>query len=473
MPDEDSPKRQGTEFWKSRWLTVLLMAFDLAGFSAVWWLAYELRVWLGTWATGPINDFAPYAAVFPLVVALGMANAVVFGLYMHRRRVSSIARWGILIRAGYHYLLCLMVVGYFWKELDLGRSVIVLAGLLGFLHLYISRTLFRSLKESALAEGKGRVRAIVLGSGALAVEVNRSLDEHRDIGYDVVGYVRYDGDEVAPELAGLACLGTSDQLPSILHTKQVEEIFLAVPHLTPDEQLNLINVAEFPGLRIHLVSDLFGVLTREGNVNEIGSFPVVTLRDGYVPWHQALAKRTFDLAASIVGIALWLVLFHWWIALKIRLDSPGPIFFSQDRVGRGGSRFRIWKYRTMRTDAAAYAVAPTLESDPRITRFGKWLRHTSLDELPQLWNVFIGEMSIVGPRPEMPFIVENYEAWQRRRLDVKPGVTGLWQVIGRKNLPLHLNMEYDFYYIKNQSLLLDIEILIRTVPAVIKGRGAF
>jgi lipopolysaccharide/colanic/teichoic acid biosynthesis glycosyltransferase len=127
----------------------------------------------------------------------------------------------------------------------------------------------------------------------------------------------------------------------------------------------------------------------------------------------------------------------------------------------------------MTQETPAYAVAPTEAADPRITLIGRFLRKTSLDELPQLFNVMRGEMSMVGPRPEMPFIVEQYEEWQRRRLDVKPGITGLWQIVGRKNLPLALNMEYDFFYIKNQSLLLDVVILLRTIPAVIFGRGAF
>jgi lipopolysaccharide/colanic/teichoic acid biosynthesis glycosyltransferase len=167
------------------------------------------------------------------------------------------------------------------------------------------------------------------------------------------------------------------------------------------------------------------------------------------------------------------MLMHWWIALGIRRDTKGPVFFKQERVGRDGKRFLIYKYRTMHVEAPPYDYAPTAEEDPRITRFGRWLRRTSLDELPQLLNVLRGEMSMVGPRPEMPFLVDKYEPWQRRRLDVKPGITGLWQVIGRKNLPLHLNMQYDFYYIKNQSLLLDLEILFRTIPAVLKGKGAF
>lgn len=466
-------RHHGWSFWRSRRLTIVLMAGDVLGFSIAWQAAYHLRAWLGSVGLKPLNEYAPYAKVFPVVVALGVANCVVFGLYLHRRRISSLTRWGNLLKAGYHYLLYLMVVGYFWKELDLGRSVIFLAGLFAFCWLWASRTVLRERKEMALAQGIGRVRAAILGSGGLAAEVVASIETNSDIGYSLAGYIRHHQDPVDERMEGVPALGASADLTAILHREGIEEIFLAVPHLSPDEQLDLLNIAELPGLRVHLVSDLFGVITQDTNVDAIARFPVVTLRDGHIPWHQALVKRALDIAASAVGLLLWMLCFHWWIALLIKRDSPGPVFFAQERVGRGGRRFRIFKYRTMRTDAAPYAVAPTVDEDPRITHIGRWLRKTSLDELPQLWNVFRGEMSMVGPRPEMPFIVEGYAAWQRRRLDVKPGVTGLWQVIGRKNLPLHLNMEYDFYYIKNQSLLLDLEILIRTVPAVIKGRGAY
>ena len=131
------------------------------------------------------------------------------------------------------------------------------------------------------------------------------------------------------------------------------------------------------------------------------------------------------------------------------------------------------KFRTMRDDSPAYATPPRSHDDPRITRVGRWLRKTSLDELPQLWNVMRGDMSLVGPRPEMPFVVESYEEWQKRRLSVKPGITGLWQILGRKDLPLHDNLQYDFYYIHNRGLLLDLYILLRTVLVVLSRKGAF
>ena len=149
------------------------------------------------------------------------------------------------------------------------------------------------------------------------------------------------------------------------------------------------------------------------------------------------------------------------------------MLFRQARVGRGGRHFTLYKLRTMGSDSEPYAVAPRGRDDERVTAYGAWLRRTSIDELPQLWNVLRGEMSLVGPRPEMPFIVESYDEWQRRRTTVKPGITGLWQILGRKDLPMHENLQYDFYYIRNRSFGLDLSILMRTVAAVLSRRGAY
>jgi lipopolysaccharide/colanic/teichoic acid biosynthesis glycosyltransferase len=160
------------------------------------------------------------------------------------------------------------------------------------------------------------------------------------------------------------------------------------------------------------------------------------------------------------------------VALRLRAQGVRP-FFVQERVGLNGRRFRMVKFRTLREDSDPDAVAPRSRDDPRITPYGQWLRTTSIDELPQIWNVLKGEMSWVGPRPEMPFIVAEYDEWQRRRLSVKPGITGLWQILGRKDLPMHDNLQYDFYYIRNRSLVLDVSILVRTVGVVLLRRGAY
>jgi lipopolysaccharide/colanic/teichoic acid biosynthesis glycosyltransferase len=191
-----------------------------------------------------------------------------------------------------------------------------------------------------------------------------------------------------------------------------------------------------------------------------------------VPRAYAPLKRGFDVVGALAGIALTAPIMAW-CALRTRQSSRGPAFLVQERTGQHGRTFRMYKFRTMHADVDRYAVAPRDAQDDRITPYGRWLRVTSIDELPQLWNVLVGDMSLVGPRPEMPFIAATYDEWQRRRLSVKPGITGLWQILGRKDLPMHENLQYDFYYIRNRSLSLDLSILLRTIGAVLSRRGAF
>jgi lipopolysaccharide/colanic/teichoic acid biosynthesis glycosyltransferase len=183
-------------------------------------------------------------------------------------------------------------------------------------------------------------------------------------------------------------------------------------------------------------------------------------------------KRLTDMVLSAFALILfspvWLII----IAL-IKIDSKGPAIFSHIRVGKGGKIFRLYKFRTMSRDVKAEEFAPNTLKDKRITRMGRFLRRTSLDEVPQFWNILRGEMSLIGPRPEMQFIVNTYDEMQKKRLLIKPGLTGLWQVLGRKDLPLHENAEYDFFYILHQSPLLDLQIFLKTITVIISGKGAY
>ncbi|MFO0780995.1 MAG: sugar transferase [Candidatus Gracilibacteria bacterium] len=183
-------------------------------------------------------------------------------------------------------------------------------------------------------------------------------------------------------------------------------------------------------------------------------------------------KRVFDVLFSCVGILLFLP-FGLIITLLIVLDSPGKALFHHTRVGKNGKHFTLHKFRTMYQGSKDQEMAPQRPDDERVTRMGKFLRRTSLDEMPQLLNVLLGEMSLVGPRPEMPFIVENYTKKERQRLLVKPGLTGIWQIMGRKDLPLHHNVEFDFYYIQHRSLWMDFVIILKTLAVVISGKGAY
>jgi lipopolysaccharide/colanic/teichoic acid biosynthesis glycosyltransferase len=220
-----------------------------------------------------------------------------------------------------------------------------------------------------------------------------------------------------------------------------------------------------------LLHDAF--VRREGwlrlNAERIISAPLprqLSRRHGY-----AAAKRAADFAGSLALLILLLPVLVL-VAALVRLDSPGPALFRQRRIGKDGEEFLLWKFRSMRVDAPMYAPCPTSNLDPRLTRIGRLIRRISIDELPQLFNVLKGEMSLVGPRPEMPFIVERYTSIERGRLAVKPGITGLWQVSPARALPIHENLQYDLHYIHHQNLMLDGAILLRTIAAVIRGVGA-
>ncbi len=185
----------------------------------------------------------------------------------------------------------------------------------------------------------------------------------------------------------------------------------------------------------------------------------------------AAIKRASDIAVSLVLLALFLPVFIL-VAALIQLDSPGPAIFRQRRIGKNGEEFLLWKFRSMHVDAPKYAPSPTSALDPRLTRIGRLIRRVSADELPQLVNVLKGEMSLVGPRPEMPFIVDRYTSLERCRLAAKPGITGLWQVSPARAFPIHENLQFDLHYIHHQNLMLDGAILLRTIAAVLQGVGA-
>jgi len=232
------------------------------------------------------------------------------------------------------------------------------------------------------------------------------------------------------------------------------------------------------------VPDLFPLAYLRPTIGILGDMPLVVLKEPVLGGVMLLAKRVLDLTVAVCALLLlWPVMLL--VAVLVKLDSPGPVLFKQQRVGWHGKLFSIYKFRTMAVDAHSkidVIMAKTGEGrrflrkgkdDPRVTRVGRHLRRWSLDELPQLFNVLKGEMSIVGPRPELPLVVQDYEPWQHKRFSVPPGITGWWQIAGRSDKPSALYVEDDLYYIRNYSFLLDLQILLHTIGAVIRGKGAY
>ncbi|MBI3764702.1 MAG: sugar transferase [Chloroflexi bacterium] len=331
-----------------------------------------------------------------------------------------------------------------------------------------------------LLRGRGQPlsRVLIVGAGEAATMAAEVLSSHLR-GIEVVGCADSRA-KVGPK--GLPVLGTLADVPRLVLERGIDDVIIALPSEAYLQVEALAYALQPLPVRVRLVPDFLKLVVVQSSVESLGGLPLIGLREPRIDGPAWIVKRLFDVTLTIVGlIFLWPVLAL--IAIAIRLDTPGLAIFTQTRVGENGRIFKMYKFRTMVADAERLGPPVGFDDrgrrvyktpdDTRVTRMGRFLRRTSLDELPQLFNVLKGEMSLVGPRPEMQFIVEGYEPWQRGRLAVPPGITGWWQVSGRSNLPMHLNTQYDLYYIRNYSLWLDLMILWKTVGVVIRGQGAY
>ena len=327
-----------------------------------------------------------------------------------------------------------------------------------------------------------RSRVLIVGAGELGVRLARALLDQSRWGLHLVGFLDDDPNKAGGRLEGAAVLGTLRDLEKTIEARRVEEIWIALPARAHERIDHVVTAAEHLPVRIKIAPDYFSMALVRARPEIFGGLPLIGLREPVIEGLPRLVKRTFDLAATSLLVLANLPLFAL-LAILIRLDSPGPIVFRQKRVGENGRPFGMLKFRTMVADAearleqearqAGEEVVHKRRDDPRVTRVGRFLRRFSLDELPQLFNVLKGEMSLVGPRPEMPWLVDKYESWQRKRFAVPQGITGWWQINGRSDKPMHLNTDEDLFYVYNHSLWLDIMILLRTPWAVVRGRGAF
>ena len=438
------------------------------GWIGAYWLRFALNDTLGA----PINSFDVYFRSLPLVVGPWMFSCWLFGIYRSTRMTTLVAEFQALFRGAALGLLVVASISFFFRELHFGRFVVVACVGLNFVLQGVSRIAFHKLEDRMRRSGEHDLPVLIAGTGVSAIRLLQKLQDHPEIGYQVVGFVDDSDEEERKDVANRPVLGHIDDLREIAVAQGVKEVFVAMPSLSHTRMLSMLLDCEDLGMTFRVVTNLFEVLTAGTPIDLVDDLPLVRLgRQRAHPLYEPI-KRLVDVIGASIGLILLSPLMLW-CARSIVRESPGSAIFRQGRAGRDGKIFQIHKFRTMYADVEHYAVAPTDGSDSRITPFGRFLRNTSLDELPQLFNVLKGEMSLVGPRPEMPFIVDTYDEWQRRRLSVTPGITGLWQILGRKDLPMHENLQYDFYYIRNRSLGQDLSILVRTIGAVSSRRGAF
>ena len=324
---------------------------------------------------------------------------------------------------------------------------------------------------------------LIIGAGSVGQQVARSLEPCGWMGIQVVGYLDDDQAKLGDLFASRPVLGTLDEAEQIIAQHDVQEVIVALPMDAHQRLANLVaHLQELP-VNIKVVPDYSEIVFLRTSLEQFGGLFFIGLKEPVIGPIDRAIKRAFDVVASALGLLLLSPLFALF-ALAVKM-TPGSVFYHSPRVGAGEKIFYMHKFRTMQKDANkrerelisetsdGKLIFDKQKGDPRITPVGRFLRRYSLDELPQLWNVLVGEMSLVGPRPELPSLVEHYAPWQRKRFNVPQGITGWWQISGRSSKAKYLHVEDDLYYIRHYSLLLDLRILWCTLGAVIKGDGAF
>ena len=320
---------------------------------------------------------------------------------------------------------------------------------------------------------------LIVGDGQTGHRLAHFFQTNPAAGYAFVGFVT----ESTPAGASKVHLGTFDRLSTILDEAAIDEVIVALPGHQHERVIDVADRCQAHSVRVRIVPDLLDVIMVRATVSEMDGVPLIGIRDPVITGVQSWVKRVFDIVVA-GGLLLVTLPIFVLAALCIVLDSRGRVFFTPERAGENGRSFRMLKFRTMIPDAEQQLEtlinldelaepAYKLRDDPRVTRVGRWLRRTSLDELPQLINVLKGDMSMVGPRPEDMRVVAYYSRWHRKRLSVKPGLTGPMQVSGRGELPLDERVRLELMYISGYSILEDVKLLIKTVPAVVRGKGAY
>ena len=427
---------------------IQLLINDIAGLTVAFLVAFYLRLVMKIFE--PI-DYSPYpytlSFLASLVLLITIFNA--FKLY-EIRQIELSARIITVIKALSIWFLIVATL-IFSLKFDFSRAIFFMTAIMALILITTGRYLL--FRHRLRNKNSRPTEVTIIGNG------NRAHELEKQIGHF---YQQATFFSLSPR---------HNNTLSFLSNRPASDIFLADEHLSANESMVILANERLSHHHFRVVTDAFRLVTGRIEMSNIDEIPSLNSRQKPVILYMIL-KRIFDIICSFITLILvsplWLV-----IVLAIKLTDRGPALIKQTRIGWNGRPFTILKFRTMHNHVSLYEPAPKVESDERITSIGRILRRLSLDELPQLWNILKGEMSLVGPRPEMEFIVRSYAPWQNVRLLVKPGLTGLWQILGRKDLPLHENLEYDFYYVCNRGFLLDATIILKTIPSVLFGKGAY
>ena len=457
----------------SRLFQHLALATDLVLIAICWLGAYIVR--FNLFGHGDIPPFSDYALqLLPILIVWGVAYKT-FDLYRPNRLGSHLAEWFDIAKASTLGVLVLVAgMTFLFRSYEYSRLVILMFWVASIVSVSFSRAAFREVLRFARRRGYNQRYAVVVGGGEPAAEVLRVLERRRDTGIQLLGLL---SDKPEAEGAPVRWLGGIDEIRAVLTSHPVDIVIIALPHSDYPRLTTVLNEIGDEPVAIHFVPDLFGLASLRGGVEEFESIAFIHLRESPLYGWNGVLKRGFDLAFGAVGLVVTLPIMAA-IAIAVALASGRPIIYRQERMGLDGRRFGMLKFRTMVADAEA-DTGPrwAVRNDPRRTRVGAFLRAWSLEELPQLFNVLRGEMSLVGPRPERPSFVEDF----RRRVPgymlrhtMKAGITGWAQINGwRGDTSIEKRIEYDLEYIARWSLGFDLAILLRTLWLGFRNRNAY
>jgi exopolysaccharide biosynthesis polyprenyl glycosylphosphotransferase len=438
----------------------------------------------------PQLDFLPFAAdypeliptpwlVYPIFELEWVAILLLFSVYDGRKNLRGVEEFINLTLAT--ILACVSMAGTLYLTFrQVSRLLFIVFFILTYLLMLTWRFVARLVMQWRKSGPSGKSRVLIVGSGPVGRELQQQILNNPQLGLQVIGFL---DDNPSKRAVDSEILGTLSNIQTVINQQKVDDVVIALPQRAYQRLNNLLGEIHRLPVKVWVIPDYFRMALHKATVEEFAGIPMLDLRAPALNDYQRMTKRAFDLGITILSL---IPLLPWMglIAIAIRLESRGPVLLRQPRAGENGRIFRMYKFRTMianaeelrylveKTDAEGNLIHKSA-NDPRVTRLGRILRRASMDELPQLFNVLKGEMSLVGPRPELPYLVERYEPWQRQRFAVPQGITGWWQIQGRSDKPMHLSTQDDLYYVQNYSLLLDIYILFKTIGVVWRGTGAF
>ena len=432
-------------------------------------LAYLVSFVLNFGAAAGIRVAFSHFAVALASIGLFLLCYYYFGLYYIdtlRDRIRLLFSSGKACMTG---TLLLIAYVFAFDKYPFPKSVMLSILLANWALIFIwrsfidARLLLKSVREAR--------RVLIVGAGNAGARIATQMRDLVDKRDEVVGFIDDDPAKTGSVVSGFEVLGTREQMREIIRTQGVDRVVIAMPSAHRSTISEFILICNETSTEYSIVPSFFDIITQTAPMDDTANLLLMSFFETRIRKEQKIVKRIFDVVASIIALIVLSPLFLI-VALAIKLSSKGPVLYKQQRVMKGGKLFKILKFRTMVADADSIGPPLTQKDDPRITRLGKFLRLSSIDELPQLINVLKGEMSLVGPRPEVPSIVARYEKWQRRVLDAQPGITGLAQISGRDDLSINDKLRYDMYYLRNHSLSLDIKIILKTFKKVLDRQGA-